>query len=66
MLSDRRYFEQRAAEEAIRAERAPGSEEKSWHLELSEKFNRLARELDQPDTLSPTLRTDELRRSAAG
>jgi hypothetical protein len=66
MLSDKRYFEQRAAEETTRAERAPGAEEKSWHLELAEKFNRLARELDQAGPVPPTLRTDELRRSAAG
>jgi hypothetical protein len=65
MLSDKRYFERRAAEEARRAAQATGTEAKSWHLELAEKFNRLARELEEASD-APALRTSELRRTAAG
>jgi hypothetical protein len=66
MISDKRYFEQRAAEETMRAERALGTDEKSWHLELAGKFNRLAQEVDEISDTPPPVRTDELRRSAAG
>ena len=44
MISNERYFARRANEEAARAERACGVDSKRWHLELAEKFSRLARE----------------------
>jgi len=44
MISNERYFTRRAAEEAARAARAAGDESKRWHLELAEKFSRLAKE----------------------
>jgi hypothetical protein len=44
MISNQRYFTRRAAEEAARAARACGSDSKRWHLELAEKFTRLAEE----------------------
>jgi hypothetical protein len=42
MVSNQRYFERRAAEEASRASRAVGAGAKLWHQELAEKFSRLA------------------------
>lgn len=43
-ISNHRYFARRASEEAARAARAHGAEARRWHLELAEKYNRLARE----------------------
>ena len=42
MVSNQRYFERRAMEEASRAARAFGESAKLWHQELAEKFGRLA------------------------
>lgn len=44
MVSNQRYFERRASEEAARAARACGAGAKLWHQELAEKFSRLAKE----------------------
>lgn len=44
MISNERYFSRRASEEAARAARACGAEAKRWHLELAEKFTRLAKQ----------------------
>jgi hypothetical protein len=44
MVSNERYFTRRASEEAARAARAHGGDAKKWHLELAEKFSRLASE----------------------
>lgn len=67
MTSNKRYFEQRAAEEAMRAERAWG-EARQWHQELADKFNRLAGEVEdvvnQPH--SPPISTSRERRAALG
>ncbi|MDP8912314.1 MAG: hypothetical protein M3N39_01900 [Pseudomonadota bacterium] len=43
MVSNQRYFERRAAEEASRAARAFSAGAKLWHQELAEKFSRLAK-----------------------
>lgn len=68
MTSDKRYFEQRAAEEAMRAQRAQGPEARQWHQELADKFNRLAGEVEdvvnQPH--SPPISTSRERRAALG
>ena len=42
MVSNQRYFERRAAEEASRAARALGAGAKLWHQELADKFSKLA------------------------
>ena len=47
MVSNERYFARRALEEAARASRACGGDAKRWHLELAEKFTRLAAEHQQ-------------------
>ena len=47
MVSNERYFARRASEEAARAARACGGDAKKWHLELAEKFTRLAHEHQQ-------------------
>jgi hypothetical protein len=44
MVSNQRYFERRAHEEAARAARAWSSDAKQWHEELARKFSRLAKE----------------------
>jgi hypothetical protein len=44
MISSERYFARRAAQEAERANRAHGAEAKRWHLELADKYMRLAKE----------------------
>lgn len=44
MISNERYFTRRASEEAARAARASAPDAKRWHLELAEKYSRLARE----------------------
>ena len=44
MISNERYFTRRASEEAARASRAHGAEAKRWHMELAERYSRLARE----------------------
>ena len=44
MISNERYFTRRASEEAARASRACGAEAKRWHLELAEKYTKLANE----------------------
>lgn len=46
MASDKRYFETRASEEAMRAARAEGEDARQWHRELAEKFSRLAGEVE--------------------
>ena len=43
MISNQRYFERRAREEAARANRASSPTAQNWHLELAEKFGRLAK-----------------------
>lgn len=44
MISNERYFTRRASEEAERANRARGAEARRWHLELADKYLRLAKE----------------------
>jgi hypothetical protein len=44
MVSNQRYFERRAYEEAARAARSCSQGARLWHLELAEKFSRLAKE----------------------
>lgn len=44
MVSNQRYFERRAHEEASRAARACSSDARQWHEELAQKFSRLAKE----------------------
>ncbi len=44
MVSNQRYFERRAHEEAARAIRACSADAKQWHEELARKFSRLAKE----------------------
>jgi hypothetical protein len=48
MVSNQRYFERRASEEASRAARAYSQDAKLWHQELAEKFSRLAKEQQAP------------------
>ena len=43
MVSNQRYFARRAREEAARANRARSPAAQLWHLELAEKYERLAR-----------------------
>jgi hypothetical protein len=68
MVSDKRYFTQRASEEAMRAERAPSEDARQWHQELADKFNRLACEVEdfahQPSAPPPTVARE--RRAALG
>ena len=66
MTSDKRYFEQRAAEETMRAERAQGADARQWHRELADKFNRLAEEVDDVvnQSSSPPLPISRERRAA--
>jgi hypothetical protein len=44
LLSDKRYFARRAMEETSRAARSLSPTARSWHQELAEKFNALARQ----------------------
>jgi hypothetical protein len=44
MISNERYFARRAEEEAARAARSHSAVARRWHLELAEKFGRLAKE----------------------
>jgi hypothetical protein len=44
VISNQRYFERRASEEAARAARAMSADAKLWHRELAEKFSRLAKD----------------------
>jgi hypothetical protein len=44
VISNQRYFERRASEEAARAARAMSSDAKLWHRELAEKFSRMAKD----------------------
>lgn len=43
MVSNQRYFARRAREEAARANRARSASAQLWHLELADKYERLAR-----------------------
>jgi hypothetical protein len=68
MVSDKRYFARRASEESMRAERASSAEARQWHQGLADKFNRLAREVEdfarQPSAPPPTVARE--RRAALG
>jgi hypothetical protein len=44
MVSNQRYFERRASQEAARAARAYSPDARQWHEELARKFSRLAKE----------------------
>ena len=44
MLSNRRYYARRAAEELSRASRALTAEAREWHEQLAESFAARARE----------------------
>ena len=44
VISNQRYFERRASEEAARAARAMSTDAKLWHRELAEKFSRMAKD----------------------
>jgi hypothetical protein len=44
MISNERYFARRADEEAARAARSHSPVARRWHLELAEKYSRLAEE----------------------
>lgn len=46
MTSDKRYFETRASEEAMRAAQAESEEARQWHRDLADKFSRLASEVE--------------------
>lgn len=44
MITNEHYFMRRASQEAARAARASGVDDKRWHQALAEKFSRLAKE----------------------
>jgi hypothetical protein len=68
MVSDKCYFERRAAEESARAAGAESVEAKQWHRALADKFTRLASEVEDPtfEQVVQPLSTRRERRAAHG